>query len=224
MKVALTREAGMNDELRKWIPKRVTVVEVPLTTTRYREENAFKTELESLESCGSFTGLVVTSARSARFVTQAVASCVSDVKIFSVGSSTSRAIVKTGNEVDVEASAMSSELANHITTGPVLIIGAKEMRHELSDELSSKSVATNRVWCYETVGAELDQEQRDELSSSDVVIIGAPSAWKVAKAHVREDTWVIASGEITASEIREDHNRVKIGWGKSLTPMLEILR
>ena len=74
MKVALTREAGMNDELRKWIPKRVTVVEVPLTTTRYREENAFKTELESLESCGSFTGLVVTSARSARFVTQAVAS------------------------------------------------------------------------------------------------------------------------------------------------------
>jgi len=40
MKVALTREAGMNDELRKWIPKRVTVVEVPLTTTRYREENA----------------------------------------------------------------------------------------------------------------------------------------------------------------------------------------
>ena len=224
MKVVLTREAGMNDELRKWIPKRVTVVEVPLTTTSYRDVTAFSTELKNLDSCGAFTGLVVTSARSARYVSPALANCSSDVKIYSVGSSTSRAITKTGNEVDVEASAMSSELASHIASGPVLIIGAKEMRHELSDELNSKAVPTVRVWCYETVGAELDQKQRDELSSADVVIIGAPSAWKVAKPHVRSEAWVIASGEITASEIRDDHNRVKIGWGKSLTPMLEILR
>jgi uroporphyrinogen-III synthase len=224
MKVVLTREAGMNDELRKWVPKRVTVVEVPLTTTSYRDESAFVAELKNLDSCGAFTGLVVTSARSARYVSPALVNCSSDVKIYSVGSSTSRAITKTGNEVAAEASAMSSELASHIASGPVLIIGAKEMRHELSDELNSKAVPTDRVWCYETVGAPLDQEQRDELSSADVVIIGAPSAWKVAKPYVRSDAWVIASGEITASEIRNDHNRVKIGWGKSLTPMLEILR
>jgi uroporphyrinogen-III synthase len=98
------------------------------------------------------------------------------------------------------------------------------MRHELSDELSKRNIVADRVWCYETVGAALDQEQQDELASADVVIIGAPSAWKVARDLVREDAWVIASGEITASEIRDDHNRVKIGWGKSLTPMLEILR
>jgi uroporphyrinogen-III synthase len=224
MKVILTREAGMNEELRKWMPKRVTVVEVPLTTTSYRDEQSFNDELKDLESCCNYVALVVTSARSAKYVSSAVAKCINDVKIFSVGSSTSRAISKSGNEVHTEASAMSLELANHITAGPVLIIGAKEMRHELSDELSKRNITADRVWCYETVGAALDQEQQDELASADVVIIGAPSAWKVARDLVREDAWVIASGEITASEIRDDHNRVKIGWGKSLTPMLEILR
>ena len=88
MKVVLTREAGMNDELRKWIPKRVTVVEVPLTTTSYREESAFVAELKDLDGCGKFTGLVVTSARSARYVSSAVSNCLSGAKIYSVGSST----------------------------------------------------------------------------------------------------------------------------------------
>ena len=103
MKVILTREAGMNEELRKWMPKRVTVVEVPLTTTSYRDEQSFNDELKDLESCCNYVALVVTSARSAKYVSSAVAKCINDVKIFSVGSSTSRAISKSGNEVHTEA-------------------------------------------------------------------------------------------------------------------------
>ena len=65
MNVVLSREAGMNDSLKEWLPPGVTVHEVPLTTTTYLEAAAVRNDLERSRAHGMYRTLVVTSARSA---------------------------------------------------------------------------------------------------------------------------------------------------------------
>jgi hypothetical protein len=46
------------------------------------------------------------------------------------------------------------------------------------------------------------------LATSDVVVIGAPSAWAVAAPHIRPETVVVAQGTTTAEAVRETHPAV----------------
>ncbi|HEY5120293.1 MAG TPA: hypothetical protein VII84_01835, partial [Acidimicrobiales bacterium] len=48
----------------------------------------------------------------------------------------------------------------------------------------------------------------------DVVFIGAPSAWRVARALVSSHVWVLVPGRTTLDVVKEDHERVLVGWGQ----------
>jgi hypothetical protein len=58
------------------------------------------------------------------------------------------------------------------------------------------------------------------VRDADVVFIGAPSAWSVARELVADATWVVVPGSSTAADVRRDHDRVIEGWGADLRTRL----
>jgi precorrin-2 methylase len=74
------------------------------------------------------------------------------------------------------------------------------------------------VECYETTSVELGEEAFEQLRRADVVFIGAPSAWRVARAIVTDGAWVLVPGVTTLAAVRADHERVLLGWGEDFTP------
>lgn len=214
MLVALTREFGHNEELRAWVGSRAEVVEVALTTTTYRTRAEVEHEIRESRNFGRFASLVVTSARAHEFLGLVGTALVGAPEVFSVGAATSRALTRSGFDVTVESPGAASELAAFITHGPVLVLAARRGRSELIDELNARSLEPTLVECYETHAVELSDEACGQLARADVVFIGAPSAWRVARAVVREDAWVLVPGTTTFEEVRAAHDRVLIGWGE----------
>jgi uroporphyrinogen-III synthase len=132
-----------------------------------------------------------------------------------VGAATSRALHDVGVDVAHEAAATALDLADVIAEGPVLVLGACAGRDELRAALAARAVRCDVVGCYDTRALELEESARGELARCDVVFIGAPSAWRVARAHVRADAWVLVPGPTTAEVVRAHHDRdrVLVGWG-----------
>lgn len=223
MKIVLTREEGMNDSLHAWLPTDATVSVVPLTTTRYLDVDAVEATLAGAALYGSFRSVVVTSARSCVYVALAMEASLDEVEIFSVGDTTTAALRELGLGVRAQADGPAVSLATMIEHDPVLIIGAREMRGELTAELRSRQCAVTVLACYETLSLELTEEQRTTLGDADVVLIGAPSAWRVAQSSVVRDTWVVVPGASTGEVVRTAHERVLEGWGPTLrTRLLEL--
>lgn len=221
--VVLTREAGHNDVERAWLPDDANVVEVPLTATKFFSLEDVARELESCEHRGSFRALAVTSARAADYVSVALGSLAPGAQILVVGPATARALADRGIGVTALAPSRAVEIADSISSGPVLQLGASEMRDELATELAARQIATERVACYETLPLELDEADRAVLASADVVLIGAPSAWSVARAYVGPDAWVVVPGATTAAAVRAHHVRVLENWGPQLRATLATL-
>jgi len=223
VRIVLTRESGRNVELRGWLPGDARVDEVALTTTHYYDEAAVERELRTQRDYGSFAALVVTSARSERFLGLAIDALAPDAPVFSVGAATTRALVRAGVRVRHEARAGAAGLAGLIARGPVLLIGARVMREELPAALEARGIAVHRAACYETRPAVLDEEQTRTVVAADVLVIGAPSAWAAAREFVRPATWVVVPGATTASEVRAEHGRVIEAWGPELATALDAL-
>jgi uroporphyrinogen-III synthase len=211
--VVLTRERGSNDPQRAWLPDEVDVREVPLTSAKFLDPDAVAATLRASEDFGNFRALVVTSARSARYVELARPALADDALVLSVGSATAVALEGT---VDVVGYGGSAELAPAISEGPVLLLGAADMRDDLADALKSKGIVFSKLTCYETVPEELTEDDKRLLREADVVFIGAPSAWSVAAEHVSEDAWVVVPGGTTAGVVQHSHARVVKGWGPHL--------
>ncbi len=66
----------------------------------------------------------------------------------------------------------------------------------------------------------LDPAEIESLRDADVVFIGAPSAWAVAREFVRTAAWVVVPGASTGAVVRDDHPRVLEGWGPDLRTRL----
>ena len=219
MNVVLTREAGWNDSLRTWLPPDVKVVEVPLTTTTYFDVDDVRTVLERSRAHGMYRTLVVTSERSARYVKTALLASTLDVEVYCVGPVTAEALASLG--VTVRAQEGSSDsLAPRITRSPVLLLGATTMRGGLAASLREKGFEVVTIACYETVGVPLVSSDAQTLRDADVVFIGAPSAWAMARENVSDDTWVVVPGSSTAAVVRAEHPRVIEGWGPDLATRL----
>lgn len=223
MRVVLTRDRGLNGSLVEWLPDDAVVTEVPLTTTRYLDTDEVQRALHASEFFGSFRALVVTSARTALYVALARGALVEGGSVLSVGSATARALESEDVEVDVVGDARAEDLAPQIREGPVLLLGAASMRPELATTLRARGLSVTTLTCYETVPAVLSDDERKALRDSDVVFIGAPSAWFVAKSIVGPDSWVVVPGVTTAAVVRRDHERVIEGWGPSLREYLRAL-
>jgi uroporphyrinogen-III synthase len=218
--IVLTREAGWNDSLRAWLPPGANVIEVPLTMTTYIDVDDVRAALERSRAHGMYRSLVVTSERSARYVEIARRSSTLDVEVFGVGPSTTEALTDLGVHVRAQGEGSSDTLAPLISRSPVLLLGAATMRDGLTKALREKGLEVVTIACYETIGASLSPSDEVTLRDADVLFIGAPSAWAVAREYVRNDTWVVVPGSSTATDVRVDHPRVIEGWGPDLATRL----
>lgn len=220
VRVALTREVGHNEELRAWLPDEAEVVEVPLTETRFVDGEFVDEQLDELRARHDWRTIVVSSARAARFVPHVLARVTAPVEVMSVGPSTTRALADLGVAVAVQSLGGAVELSGQVRDGAVLLIGAASMRPELAEALRATGRSVDVVSVYHTESVDLSDQRRDELGRCDVVVIGAPSAWAVARGFVRADAWVVVPGATTARAVRADHDRVITGWDASLRERL----
>ena len=216
MNIVVTRERASNEQLIKWLPPQASISEVPLTETRYQDLDEVRKKIAAAANGQLFESLVVTSERTQRYLKVAREYVSEDAEVFSVGSSTTKSIELEGLTVRVQVIGRAKDLGNQVSRGPVLLLGARAMRTELRDELVSRSMTTTMVDCYETVSADLSANDIAALKIAHVVVIGAPSGWKVAKDHVSEDTLVVVPGASTGEEVRVTHENVLEAWGPSL--------
>jgi uroporphyrinogen-III synthase len=223
VKVVLTREAGKNDELRGWLPEGAEVDEVPLTETRYVEASVVERDLRTAPHYGHYEALVITSARVKDYVAMSMAAMAEGAVVLSVGPATTRALHEEGVDVAGEARSRSLDLLRYVERGPVLMVGAREMREELMESLRASGFEVDHVACYETRPVALSAEQAAVLRSAQVVVIGAPSAWSVARDCVTASTWVVVPGVATHESVVKDHPRVLKGWGPTLRDALATL-
>ena len=167
--------------------------------------------------------LVVTSERSVRYVALALAASRPDATVYCVGPRTSAALQGIGVDARVTGDGPAVSLAPEIDRGPVLVLGALSTRDELVVALRANGLDVVTIACYETIGLALSPSDADTLRRADVVFIGAPSAWAVARAVVAADTWVVVPGVTTAAAVTVDHQRVLQGWGPELRTRLDAL-
>ena len=220
MNVVVTREAGKNDPLLAWLPPEATVTEVPLTTTTYFDLDDVSVALDESPGNGKYHSLVVTRERSADYVEMALRASAPDVEIFSVGPTTTTALESRHVKVFAQGDGSADSLAPRLARGPVLLLGATSMREELGAALRAKGLEVVAIACYETVGALLEKSGKETLRDADVLFIGAPSAWAVARENVGPDTWVVVPGASTGAVVRVEHPRVIEGWGPHLRTRL----
>ncbi len=220
MRVVVTREAGRGDALRSWLPPDAEVVEVPLTVTHYEEPDALVRAARALPHVGAYAVLVVTSARGAEAAALVRPVAAPNSVVVSVGPSTSAALRARGVEVTVEGAGGAVELADVIERGPVLVVAARDARDELTRRLTDRRLVVARLSCYETRPREPDAAGAAALARADVVLVGAPSTWAVARAYVGASAWVVVPGATTARAVAADHARLMEGWGPSLRERL----
>lgn len=223
MKIVLTRESGYNGVLRTFTPPSAIVNEVPLTRTMYRALSDVEAELEASEHFRAFWSLVVTSARSGDYVESAMRALRKGAAVFSVGRATTRLLVSHDIVVSAESESTALELAPLVRRGPVLELGALVARDELSLALRDRGLVVQHVACYETVAMELSSIQREILANADVVFIGAPSAWDVARDYVSQAAWVVVPGPTTSDAVRASHDQVLEGWEPAIRDVLATL-
>jgi uroporphyrinogen-III synthase len=220
LKVVLTREAGKNVSLVDWLPENASYLELPLTRTKYYEPQEVSDALGTLHAREPFRSLVVTSDRSHSYAALAAASATTDVQVFSVGPATTAALESQGLTVHFEGIGGSLVLARHVERGPVLVLGARDKRDELVDVLRERGLDVSVVACYETVALVPTEMERVQLQRADVVFIGAPSAWAVARDFVDAHAWIVVPGSSTGAVVAGEHERVIEGWGPHLRERL----
>ncbi len=215
MLVALTRERGHNDELRHLVGARADVVEIPLTHTYFRPVTQVEDEIRRSGHFGLFRSLVVASARANRYVPSLSGALAERARVFSVGPKTSAVLERSGFKVTHESLAGALDLSPFIRFGPVLLLGAVGGRDDLFQDLKSRRLRPVLVRCYETLAPPLEEQSLEELRRADVVFIGAPSAWRVARDVVSNQAWVLVPGETTLKEVCASHQRALVGWGSN---------
>ena len=105
----------------------------------------------------------------------------------------------------------------------MLLVGAEQMRPELPDALERRGVEVRRVTLYRTVPRALSDEERQLLANAEVVLVGAPSTWRVVAPDVAPGAVVVVPGETTRRDVLKDHEDVLVGWGEEWPTAYAIL-
>jgi uroporphyrinogen-III synthase len=177
-----------------------------LTSTREFEVSEVDRALDELGDDPH--SIVVTSARAAKFVARAQQRFPRALVVV-VGPATLRALELQGvSDVYTSPALSATSIAAMDLAAPVLSLGALHPRPELANGLEARGLAHTHVAVYETVSRVLTSTDQELLAASDVVVIGAPSAWAVASPHIRPETVVVAQGTTTAEVVRATHPAV----------------
>ena len=218
MRVVLTREATLNDALRVYLPEAVNVVEVPATTTNFRDVDTFCDALRAVLVETTPTWLVLTSARAAPYGARAVALLGADLRVACVGAATARAVRDAGVQVDLEGRSGARELAT-LLDGVVLVVGAFEPFGELEAYLGERAITNLSVPCYETVARQLSPSEQLAIASANIIFVGAPSAWRVVEPWLVDTALVVVPGATTAAQVGARFE-VMEGWNYQLASRL----
>ncbi|HEV2427374.1 MAG TPA: uroporphyrinogen-III synthase [Acidimicrobiales bacterium] len=213
MIAVVTREAGRNSDLAKWIGDAADVVEAPLTRTEYRDVDEVAREIQSGAPYGA---LVVTSSRAGAYLDAALAALEKGARVYAVGPATAQVLAARGAAVAAVGEGGAESLADVVEGSSVLVVGARESREELPAALVARGLVVTRVAAYDTVAMPVDDGVAWALARADVVVVAAPSTWSVARAYVGSGAWVVVPGETTAAAVRKDHARVVVAWGEGL--------
>jgi uroporphyrinogen-III synthase len=177
-----------------------------LTTTRELEVAEVDRALDGLGDDPQ--SIVVTSARAAMLVARAQQRFPRAL-VVAVGPATLRALeLQDVSDVQMSPALSATSIAAMNLAAPVLSLGALHPRPELANGLAARGLAHTHVAVYETVPRVLTSTDQEMLEASDVVLIGAPSAWAVASPHIRPETVVVAQGTTTAEVVRATHAAV----------------
>jgi uroporphyrinogen-III synthase len=117
----------------------------------------------------------------------------------------------------------AAQLGAMISVGPVLALGAAHPRAELADALRAAGLELVTVACYETAPTVLTGFTREELRLADVIVIAAPSAWRVARADVRRGATVVVPGATTAAAVAKDHELVVAADGDLARTLADVV-
>jgi uroporphyrinogen-III synthase len=227
--VVLTREPPRNDELRTLLAQRCRVLEVPLTTTSYREVDAVEADIAATSFAHQFGVVAFTSARAARYAQSSLRYATTNAVVAAVGAATASALrdesALGATRVLLEAvPPTGGALGAQIASGPVLILGAAQPRPDLGDALAARSIPYCAVSCYDTVPVATSGFTSEQLRIADVVVIAAPSAWRVARTDVRKATTVVVLGDTSASVVAADHELVvRASDGDVAAAVLEVV-
>ena len=219
--VVLTREPPRNDDTRHALKEFCRVLEVPLTLTNYFDDTVVATSLAALPFAHQFATVIVTSARAARYLALALGVAGSDAAVVTIGPATTAAVrdaLESASSVPVvqAPAATADALGSSLTRGPVLALGAASPRPELRDVVVARGLVFSAVACYETVPVALTGFTSEELRVADVLVVAAPSAWRVARNEIRRGTTVVAIGATTAAEVLRDHELVTTAEDRDL--------
>ncbi len=209
VKIVVTRERGHNESLREWLDP--PFAEVPATRTLERGVEDVRAELA--ETAPGATWLVVTSSRSVGPLSVGRDLVSPSTRVAAVGEATARALLALDWPVDVVGSSGALSLLEHLDTSPILVVGAESARPELPAELRRRGIEVRVVSLYRTEARTLEESERRVLREADVVVVGAPSAWRVLRADIEPRTFVVVPGETTRAEVARDHQRVLVGGG-----------
>ena len=221
--VALTREVGHNDVLRELVGDRAETVEIPLTSTHYRDPADVASEVEARTAGVEVAVVVVSSGRLRPYLGSVRPVVTERTRVLSVGEATSAMLREEGWRVDGESSHGIGALAANVAGGPVLVLSALGGRTELAEELRERRVEVTTIGCYETRSLSLSLAEGRHLGRCDVVFIGAPSAWRTARTWVSDESWVLVPGATTLEVVRRDHHRAIEGWGQSFANAWETI-
>jgi uroporphyrinogen-III synthase len=173
-----------------------------------------------------YATVAITSARAARYLPSVLDQCANDAVIAVVGPATHAAVLAAGVGdhaiVGGPAAIDAAALATVINRGPVLHLGAATPRAELADGVAMRGLSFTHVTCYSTRPRVLDGLEQEKLNLGDIIAISAPSAWQVAKEHVRTSTMIVVPGATTADAVRADHERVQLS-ATLLTTLQELV-
>lgn len=212
MKVILTREPPRNDSLRRILELAIDVVEVPATSTQY-----FTTD-DILAQCAIQPETVIVTSPRAVTAALAVMRTYSPRTCIAVGSTTARDLVAGGAlEVVTAEEEGARGVASLSFSGPVVTVGARETRPELSEVLNERGLVFQHCAAYVTHDCTLDASAIAEIQSADALVVAAPSAWRVVAPYVSSSALVVARGATTYGAVTLDHGRVVVATDETET-------
>ncbi len=208
--VVLTREAGRNEELLHALVGEARVLEIPATRTIERAPSEVASAIALACQDGAVRTVAVTSARAAAAAALALSTLPAHTAVVAIGEATADALRRVTNREPLVGTGGAELLAELIEEGPVLVLGAREMRPELFEALARRDLETRHVAVYETRSLHFDEAQSSALRHADAIVVHAPSAWHALSAHVATTTTIVAVGETTAGEVRATHHNVVV--------------
>ena len=221
-KVAVTRTREGSSELGNLLRQEgAIVIEVPLI--RFEETSKPRELQQTLKQLSSFEWAIFTSQQGIQAAMKALSDLGLDARAFAgvklavVGPSTARELAKHGLRADFMPSrAGAVHLGGELPasgTKPVVHFASSIAEPDLDEALTHRGLEAHTVEAYQTLPAELSEEQREHLRDAEVITLASGSAARACASQLGTDIPAVTMGPQT--------NRAALGAGFAIAKMAE---